>query len=398
MLLTDTAALAAVALTVHHPVTIREVGWAAALAALSIVQVEANRHAERMRELAAEGSPYVVLLSAWTFAGLLVLPASLMAALIVVTYVHLWWRIGRTSLPHLWAFSAATILLGSAAGSAIIQAVHPSGPATLLTTWSGIAIVAIVAVVRWGTNSLLGFVALPLMRPSTSWAAAWRTMFGTPADDLVEFAGLSLGVLAAAAIAFGAPLLLALALPIMLAQRGLLLRQFQHAAQYDEATGVLRAELWRQLADKLLERADRHGTTAGYLVVQLDRLPPVLAGQDVLRPVADAIRSQVRGDGDLVCRLPGEVFAVLAFDVPPAGLSPLADRIRSAVRAIRVTVSTPDGPVKVGGVSVSIGGASYPESAPTLSALMLVGDNVLFTARSYGGGRTCVTRVTPAMP
>lgn len=365
-----------------------DVLWALALAAMSVAQLELNLRDERMRELATEGAPYVVLLSGWTFAAVLVLPPPLVTALIAVTYLHSWRRIGRHgSAMHLWAFNAATIVLASVTAGWFLEAVGLAGGAALLT-WVGVPIVAAAAVMRWTVNSGLVFLAIGLR--SAAWPTAWRTVFGAPADDLVEFAALSLGVPAAAAVAFDAPIILvALALPVLLAQRGLLMQHLERGSQYDPDTAALRPETWTVLAAKTLERATRLGATAGYLVVHVDRGSTTLDPAQ-LKAVAAAIRSNVR-DGDLVGRLPGDAFAVLVFDPETdsaAGLPVVAERLRVAARA--VVVDGAPAPV-----TVSIGGADFPATASTLDQLMLAADNTLFAARSYVRDTVRIARSRP---
>ena len=380
--LVDGAAVAAVATTAPlYPITGRHLIWFAALAGLSALHLEVTRRVERLRELAAEGVPYVSLKSVWTFAGLLVLPPSLLAALIGITYAHSWWRVGRTILPHRSIFSASTVVLASAAGGAVLAVADPSGYPAVPAGWSGLGVIVPAAIARWAVNSAMVFVAMPLMNPATTWRQAWRAVFGTPGDDLIEFAALCYGVLVAALLTVAAPLVLILGLPLVMMHRGI---QFEYAAQRDKPTGLLRLELWRELATKQLQRADRLGATVGYLFVRLDEVDEVDASlaevteDRIGKLVADAVRAGVR-DTDLVGRLPGAYdFAVLVADVPDGGLVKIAERIRDAVKA---TATAVDG--RAGGLTVSIGGASYPSPARTLTELMTCADNALILAKSF---------------
>jgi len=170
---------------------------------------------------------------------------------------------------------------------------------------------------------------------------------------------------------------------MMIMHRGI---QFEHTAQRDRETGALRLELWRELAIKQLERARRLDTAVGYLFVRLDEVDARLAevsDERIGRLVAGAVGSEVRETG-LVGRLPGGFdFAVLVAGVAGPGLARVAERIRCAVRAVRITVATAAGQAEVGGLTVSIGGAGYPDPAGTLSDLMTCADNALFLAKSY---------------
>jgi diguanylate cyclase (GGDEF)-like protein len=229
-------------------------------------------------------------------------------------------------------------------------------------------------------------VALPLMMPSMGWRQALRDVFGTPSDDVIEFASLSLGAGVAMVLVTDAPWLLLFALPVLALHRGLQLRQFEHAARRDRDTNLLQAPVWRELAAKQLERARRLGLSVGYLLIRLDAFPAItdrhgpLAGVRVLRAVAETVRSLTRDD-DLAGRLPGADLVVL---IPGVGsveeLRRIADRVRDAVRELDVRL---DGSAVVT-TTVSVGGALFPEHATTLNDLLLRADNALFLAKTYG--------------
>lgn len=384
VLAVDAAAVATIALTASlYPASESHLRLFLLLAGLSVLHLEFTRRVERVRELVSEGTLYVNFKSIWTFAGLLLLPPSLVAALVVLTYTHSWLRVGRAILPHRWIFSASTVVLASAAGGAVLALAYPASYPTLPAGWGGLVVIAAAALARWAVNSALVFVAMPLMSSSTTWRQAGRAVFGTPGDDLIEFVALSLGVLVAKTLLVDPAFVLFLALPLLMMQWGL---QFEQAAERDRETGVLRLELWRELATKQLERAARLRTAVGYLFVRLDEVDASLAevaDNRIGRLIAEAIRAEVR-DTDLVGRLPGAYdFAVLVADVPDGDLGKVAERIRRAVAAIRIAVDTADGPAEVGGLTVSIGGASYPSPARTLPELMMCADNALILAKSF---------------
>lgn len=383
----DVAAIAAILFTaVAVPIEDQDLVWFAALVLLSVLHLEANRRVERLRELAAEGTQYVDLKSIWTFAGLLLLPPPLVAGLIVITYAHSWWRIGQRILPHRWTFSAATIVLASAAGGAVLAAAFPLAYPELPQGLIGIAVVAGAAVARWFVNSALVVVALPLMSAATTWRQALKHVFGTPGDDLIEFASLSLGAAVAVLLVTDAPWLLVLAIPLMVIHRGLMLRQFEYAAQRDQTTGLFNGSFWHELASKHLERAHRLQHGAGLLLIHVDEFDAIAhrhgvpAGDRVLRAVAAAMRGQLHDD-DLVARLSGEEFVVLSPETSNTEeLGRLAHRIREAIREAEVAI---DGSAPTTGLTVSVGGAIYPDHGASLDELMLTVDNAMFAAKTY---------------
>jgi diguanylate cyclase (GGDEF)-like protein len=387
VLVVDAAAVVAIVVTATAvPVTGRQLGWFALLVALSALHLEANRRIERLRELAAEGVAFTNLTSIWTFAGLLLLPPPLVAALIVIVYAHMWVRVSGRIVPHRWVFTAATVVLASAAGGAILAAVDAGYPG-LPPGWAGLGVVVAAAVARWLVNTALVVGAMLLMSPDMT----LRTAIGTPAGELVEWASLSLGAAVAALLVLDAPYLLVLAVPVIAVHRGLLLHQFKDAARKDGKTGLLNATFWRELAGKQLERAHRLRSTVGLLLVDVDGFRVTndhhgpLVGDRVLRRVGEALTYAVRQD-DLVGRLGGEEFAVLLPDTGVADLTGLAERVREAVRRLHIELDAKgDGaPTTINGLTVSVGGAVYPDHAGTLEDLLMAADNALFVAKSSG--------------
>src|SRR5215204_4647550 len=83
------AAFAAAGTTIDLvPVTRRSLVWFAVLSAAAVAHLEVTRRIERMREVAAEGTPHAHLQSIWIFAALLLLPPPLVVAVIVISYTH----------------------------------------------------------------------------------------------------------------------------------------------------------------------------------------------------------------------------------------------------------------------------------------------------------------------
>ena len=64
-----------------------------------------------------------------------------------------------------------------------------------------------------------------------------------------------------------------------------------------------------------------------------------------------------------------------------AELEAVADRIRRRVDALGVEVATADGPLTVGDLSVSVGGATFPDDAADLDGLLEVADSALYAAK-----------------
>ncbi|MBL6453851.1 GGDEF domain-containing protein [Belnapia sp. T6] len=108
-------------------------------------------------------------------------------------------------------------------------------------------------------------------------------------------------------------------------------------------------------------------------------------GDECLRLIARAVRSQVREGLDLVARIGGEEFAVLLPGVSGAEAAAVAERIRCAVQVL--LLPHPARPEPPGVVTISLGvAASWPgEGAGSLVARA---DRALYAAKA--AGRNCV--------
>ena len=107
------------------------IGLAALLAVLSVAHTELATGIERARRRVAQSS-YFDLSSVWTFAGALLLPAPLAAAVVVVVYAHLWQRVWRPSgVPlHRHVYTTATVVLAATAAHEVVTGAGglPVGP------------------------------------------------------------------------------------------------------------------------------------------------------------------------------------------------------------------------------------------------------------------------------
>ncbi|SFP72460.1 diguanylate cyclase (GGDEF) domain-containing protein [Amycolatopsis arida] len=372
------------------------------LALCAAVTIWLTRGVERQRDRVRPAPvAHVDGTGLWSFAAVLVLPPLLASAMVVLTCtLPWWWRAWprqRPLVPYRCVFSCATVLIGTQAAALVLSlgmAEYPGLPqSALLPGLRDLAVVAVAAAVRWGLNCGLVMVAIALSQPVRS----VRDLFADFSEQLLEAGAMGLGLAVAVLVVVNPVALVGIVLSLGVMHRGLLVRQYQQAARTDAKTGLATVGWWRQVAGRALERAEAGGDAVGVLVLDIDHFKRVndtyghLAGDVVLAAVAATLRAETRGD-DTCCRFGGEEFAVLIPGVDGAGeLREIAERVRRRVELLEVDLPTGGAPRRVGGITVSLGGAVYPGGGlATLDDVLLAADAAVYSAKRSGRNRTCL--------
>jgi diguanylate cyclase (GGDEF)-like protein len=364
---------------------------AVVICGLGMAHTEIALRVERVRRRITD-TPYVDFSSVWTFAAAVLLPPALAAVLATVVFTHLWARSWRPRVPvYRHVFSTTTVVLACLAASAVVGS---SGVVrTPFLAGSGRELVVLVlAVLAYTTvNSSLVVGVVAVSSPELELSGA----LGTWNDVALETATLFLGALAAVALSIN-PWLVGFVLPpLIVLHWAELVRHLKDAASKDGKTGLLNAAAWHSRAERALDRAGSEGSPRGVLVLDLDHFKRVndtyghVAGDQVLQAVANALRNEVR-DRDLVGRFGGEEFVVLLGALPGSGsteLGAVAERMRRRVEQLQVEIPTPDGPMTVSGLTVSIGGAVHSRAGEDLRTLLHIADTALYSAKRAGRNR-----------
>ncbi|WP_216208755.1 GGDEF domain-containing protein [Amycolatopsis aidingensis] len=361
------------------------------LAGLGVLQAELGRQVERVRRRLS-GSPYITMSSAWTFAAVLVVPPTLVAALVAVLYLHLglrsWYRLHRVP-PFRTTNNACCVILSCYAASAVLLATGVEDMATAISAgWWGAGAVLAALVVQFVVNAVL------ILPARNDIGRTPRQLFGGWADNGLDLATLCVGVFNGVALTT-LPGLVVLAVPVVLLLHRvvLLVSQLEAAATRDGKTGVLNPAGWRTRAEAALARTERARTGLGLLMIDLDHFKQVNdthghpAGDAVLKAIATTITRSVRDHNDAVGRYGGEEFVVALPDIEPAGIAIVAERIRHAVSQLAVEAGTEERPRTITGLSVSVGTAASPAGGATLDALIRVADGALYEAKHAGRNR-----------
>jgi len=159
-------------------------------------------------------------------------------------------------------------------------------------------------------------------------------------------------------------------------------------AEIDYLTGLANRHIFESGLSGALPRARRQGTSVALIMMDLDKFKHIndtmghQAGDQMLRDVALRLSKQVR-EGDILCRLGGDEFAVLVQNIEDLNM------LQLLIKRLKAAFSEPylvD--EHKWQVSVSMGIATYPESAVTAEQLMKCADVALYRAKENGRGRS----------
>jgi diguanylate cyclase (GGDEF)-like protein len=146
-----------------------------------------------------------------------------------------------------------------------------------------------------------------------------------------------------------------------------------------------------------LPHAERSAASLSLVILDLDNFKTFNdtfghdAGDMVLRTLGEAITRSVRQD-DLAFRYGGEEFVVVLPGTGAHQAAMLAERVRAAVEAIRLSYAGRP----ISGFSASLGVATFPESGETAETLILAADRALYAAKA--GGKNQVMLAGAAQP
>jgi diguanylate cyclase (GGDEF)-like protein len=186
----------------------------------------------------------------------------------------------------------------------------------------------------------------------------WTVVYGLPSHQLTAVLAAVVAVMQAAAGY----------------QMGLYAERLREEASLDSLTGALVNRRFFALLEKEIERARRHDYPVTLLFIDLDNFKIFndshghLAGDELLCRFADILKRSIRAQ-DAVGRWGGEEFVImLPHAETPHGVA-VGERIQRNVRE------------DLGGVTVSIGIASFPAHASTATELAAKADTLMYEAK-----------------
>ena len=306
-------------------------------------------------------------------------------------------RIRRVPL-HRRVFSTAVVGLSYASASVVFHGITGQGfgaatqPGSAAALW--ICAVVIAAVTQWFVNTTL---LLPAFKGSDPTVTV-RELYLARERVHNDVAELCVAVLVTLGIAV-TPLTIVLAFPfVTLLQRSFRHVQLVNASRVDSKTGLLNAGTWEREAATEVARALRTHTSLAVALIDIDHFKTVndsfghLAGDRALRTIARALTIFLR-EYDLVGRFGGEEFALLLPQAKALDAYRIAERIRTHIGSMPITVSDDPGaePVRLSiSVGVAVLGARDSRSDVQLTELLAAADGALYQAKRNGRDQVCV--------
>jgi len=385
LLLVEIAAIAVtIGLLLTQRVTAAEWVRLGVVTFLALGYAEAGARIERLKRYLSPGGDRVASnqVSVWAFAAVLTVPAGWAAVLIALLYAQYLirrWR-DKSGVPYRVVFAGATVVLSAEAASALLA--WGGGGDVLRGGLLAPALVVGALLVFTLTNFGVLLTGMFLVRrPPTV-----RAMLPDSDSFGYEIATLALGIVTAEFLVHSLLLTPVALIVAAYLHRSSLVNTLHRASRTDTKTGLPNLTAWTEHAQSLLAHSHRHGETVTVLFCDLDHFKLVndehghQVGDSVLTSVAQCLRRELRGH-DGIGRFGGEEFVVVLDAISPAEADVVADRLRTAVSALRFD----DGL----SITISVGMASHDPGpvAPELQQLVGRADQALRIAKADGRNR-----------
>ena len=165
----------------------------------------------------------------------------------------------------------------------------------------------------------------------------------------------------------------------------------EHLVFIDALTGIYNRAFYDRQVTLEIERANRNNQKFALLVMDVDDFKRIndqhghRAGDQVLAQLAHEVRGRMRKI-DLMFRYGGEEFVLLLPGADLEEAQRTAERLRLVVTEQRFLPEGVPTPLRV---TVSVGGAVYPDQSRTKTGIFNAADAALYRAKNEGKNRVC---------
>jgi diguanylate cyclase (GGDEF)-like protein len=166
--------------------------------------------------------------------------------------------------------------------------------------------------------------------------------------------------------------------------------EVEQASITDFLTGAYNHRHFQQQLRTEMERANQYHQPLSLLMIDLDHFKQVndryghLAGDQVLSQLTGRLRAELR-NVDFLARYGGEEFAILLPGTTSRALFAVGNRLLQVVRNQPFVAGDVEIPI-----TISLGGAAYPEHAHEAQHLIALADECLYRAKNGGRNRFCM--------
>ncbi len=166
----------------------------------------------------------------------------------------------------------------------------------------------------------------------------------------------------------------------------------------DPLTGLYNRRYLEETLDREFHRVQRKGAPLGIMMLDLDHFKQFNdsfgheAGDALLNAVGHYLKTHVRTE-DIACRYGGEEFTLILPEAVLSAILQRAEEIRQGVQQLQVRHQKQ----LLGGVTVSIGVAVYPDHAAASHVLLYAADAALYRAKKAGRNQVAVAEALEAI-
>jgi diguanylate cyclase (GGDEF)-like protein len=161
----------------------------------------------------------------------------------------------------------------------------------------------------------------------------------------------------------------------------------------DPLTGLFNRRYLEESLEREISRAERSHKHVGIIMMDVDHFKSFNdkfgheAGDVVLRELGGFLKKQVR-KADIACRYGGEEIMLILPESSLEVCQERAERIRQTVKLLNLQHQRQ----KLGGISLSLGVAMYPEHGLTGTAVIEAADTALYIAKKTGRDRVVMAQ------